>query len=106
MKKPKVKYCVTKDGIDCGYASPKELGFVLDLPSGHSVSGKITGTKKLLVKKPAEQAEHFGTQMAAEKAITRTEKYAAQYRGTMVDSMPKIQPLVERGVFAVRQVRT
>ncbi len=99
--KPKRRFVVTKDGIDCGFASPAELGLGVTLQSGFEINTKLCGRRGLLVKKPT--APHL---FASEKGALRysgiAQRVAAKFRGTMVDAMPKLQPLLESGVFGTR----
>jgi len=100
-KKLKQRYVVTKDGVDCGFATAVELGLGHELLSGHVVRSTLMGKRGVLVKKPNNPYD-FATEKSAQKYITIAERCANKFRGTMVDEMPKLQPLIERGVFAVR----
>ncbi len=102
-RKPKKRFIVTKDGVDCGYASKRELGLALVLQSGHEMKANHVGARGYLVKKPDAPAILPGEKTAL-RQIEITERIANVSRGTLVDEMPKIQPLVERGKFEIRHI--
>lgn len=100
--KTKTLYYVTKDGVDCGIASSVALGFAVELQSGALVAGKACLKSGFLIKLP-DRPHAFPGEKSALAAIRRTEKRANMFRGTMADTLPRLQPLVERGTFAVRK---
>jgi hypothetical protein len=61
------------------------------------------GKRGVLVKKPEDPAD-FATEKSALKYIGIAERCANKFRGTLVDEMPKLRPLIEGGVFGVRMM--
>jgi hypothetical protein len=100
-KKLKQRYVVTKDGVDCGFATAVELGLGHQLLSGVVVRSTLMGKRGVLVKKP-ERPFDFASEKQAQRFIGIAERCAAKFRGTLVDELPKLRPLIEGGVFAVR----
>lgn len=102
MKKPKPKFIVLKDGVPCGFARPSEVGLGHTLANGFQFRTKLVGKRGILVKRP-DAPHHFGGEKSANKFAGIAARVAGQLRGTMVDMMPKLQPVVEAGVFTVRK---
>lgn len=102
-KKIKPKFVVTKGGVDCGFATPIEVGLGYQLASGFRFESKLIGRRGILVKRP-DKPTIFGGEKSAWIYAKIAGRVGDALRGTMVDEMPKLQPVVEVGEFAVRQL--
>lgn len=87
MKKPKVRYVVTKGGEECR--------FILRSCFGTRSRGFLAvGTPPY----------SFASEKSALKAIVRTEKLREKLRGTLIDGQREVSLIVSPGVYAVKPV--
>lgn len=100
-KKAKIRFIATKDGVDCGFTSPEELGLANRLQSGFLVATALCGKRGVLVKRPNDPAV-FASEQGANRYISIAVRIRDKFRMTMVDEMPKLQPAIEPGVWATR----
>jgi len=103
--KTKTFYVAQKDGTDCAVSSHLEVGLAHKFELTGAVVGKCPPRQFILLKN-AMNPTLFNTEKQALKAIERTEKLANKYRGTLADEIPKLKPLMERGVFTVRKAHS
>lgn len=92
-KKPATKYIVTKDGVDCRLAPPRETGLGTDTTFKRGMLVPCVGNEEPAVFGGERSASNF-----IEKAIFTRE----ELKNTMVDAHPRLQAILTPGVFTTR----
>jgi hypothetical protein len=90
----KYSYAVTKDGVDCRLALRPELG----------LGSALCPKKGLLVPSNdiTDVAVYYG-EKSAQRAINRVCKVANRLRGTLVEGLPRLKPIMTPGKYALRK---
>lgn len=87
MRKPKVRYIVTKDGAECRF-----------------ILSKCFGTRSRGFLAVGTPPHSFAGEKSALKAIVRTERLRAKLKGSMIDEQREVAMIVSSGVYAVKPV--
>lgn len=103
MKKVKPKFVATKAASIAASQALLKSALAIQLASGFRFESKLIGRRGILVKRP-DKPTVFGGEKSAWIYAKIAGRVGDALRGTMVDEMPKLQPVVEVGEFAVRKL--
>ena len=102
-KKPKLTFVLFRNGVACGFADPCSVGLGYTLASGHRVVSKLVSKDGVLMPGVTPIAE-FKTELRAQREVKRLDRIVSKLRGTMVDELPALRPLLAPGVIEYRKI--